>query len=145
MLKIFFAVGHPVRGDGTRGKHAEIILAHRSLLTQRTPFFLLFHAVYFFTPEELSEVFGAEASSSSSSTLNDVRSSLPDEQASPEAVGESSDAGKRVKEEGEETKAGKTEQRFETVQMAVDRRLLVNRKERKRMYRVWMQAKFRKL
>ena len=27
--------------------------------------------------------------------------------------------------------------------MAIDRRLLVNRKEKKRMYRVWMQAKFR--
>jgi len=28
--------------------------------------------------------------------------------------------------------------------MAVDRRLLVNRKERKQMYRVWMQAKWLK-
>ncbi|WFD24060.1 tRNA(Thr) (cytosine(32)-N(3))-methyltransferase [Malassezia equina] len=34
--------------------------------------------------------------------------------------------------------------RFLTRQMAVDRRLLVNRKERKQMYRVWMQAKFEK-
>lgn len=33
---------------------------------------------------------------------------------------------------------------YRTLQMAVDRRLLVNRKERKRMYRVWMQAKFQK-
>lgn len=32
---------------------------------------------------------------------------------------------------------------FETLQMAIDRRLIVNRKERKRMYRVWLQAKFR--
>ncbi|WFD27951.1 tRNA(Thr) (cytosine(32)-N(3))-methyltransferase [Malassezia nana] len=34
--------------------------------------------------------------------------------------------------------------RFVTRQMAVDRRLLLNRKERKQMYRVWMQAKFEK-
>lgn len=33
---------------------------------------------------------------------------------------------------------------FATRQMAIDRRLLVNRKERKRMYRVWVQAKFQK-
>lgn len=32
---------------------------------------------------------------------------------------------------------------FETLQMAIDRRLIVNRKERKRMYRVWLQAKFK--
>lgn len=34
---------------------------------------------------------------------------------------------------------------FETVQLAVDRRLLVNRKEQKKMYRVWMQLKLKKL
>lgn len=33
---------------------------------------------------------------------------------------------------------------FATQQMAIDRRLLVNRKERKRMYRVWLQAKLLK-
>lgn len=37
-----------------------------------------------------------------------------------------------------------TTERFSTQQMAIDRRLLVNRKERKQMYRVWMQAKFQK-
>ena len=37
-----------------------------------------------------------------------------------------------------------THERFATQQMAIDRRLLVNRKERKQMYRVWMQAKFQK-
>lgn len=35
------------------------------------------------------------------------------------------------------------ETRYELLQLADDRRLLVNRKERKRMYRVWLQAKFR--
>ncbi|WFD33506.1 tRNA(Thr) (cytosine(32)-N(3))-methyltransferase [Malassezia cuniculi] len=37
------------------------------------------------------------------------------------------------------------EHRFSTQQMAVDRRLLLNRKERKQMYRVWMQVKFKKV
>ena len=37
-----------------------------------------------------------------------------------------------------------THERFATQQMAIDRRLLVNQKERKQMYRVWMQAKFQK-
>ena len=36
------------------------------------------------------------------------------------------------------------QERFEAQQMAIDRRLLVNRKERKQMFRVWMQAKFLK-
>ncbi|KAI5122500.1 hypothetical protein M0805_001408 [Coniferiporia weirii] len=34
---------------------------------------------------------------------------------------------------------------FETAQLGVDRRLLVNRKRQLKMYRVWMQGKFRKL
>ena len=34
---------------------------------------------------------------------------------------------------------------FETVQLGVDRRLLLNRKRQIKMYRVWMQGKFRKL
>lgn len=35
-------------------------------------------------------------------------------------------------------------QRFVIEQIGVDRRLLVNRKRQLKMYRVWMQAKFRK-
>ncbi|KAJ7105113.1 methyltransferase [Mycena crocata] len=34
---------------------------------------------------------------------------------------------------------------FETEQLGIDRRLLLNRKRQVKMYRVWMQAKFRKL
>lgn len=34
---------------------------------------------------------------------------------------------------------------FATNQMAIDRRMIVNRKERKQMYRVWLQAKFQLL
>ena len=34
---------------------------------------------------------------------------------------------------------------FTTEQLGVDRRLIVNRKRQIKMYRVWMQGKFRKL
>lgn len=34
--------------------------------------------------------------------------------------------------------------RFETVRLGVDRRLLMNRKRKLKMYRVWMQGIFRK-
>lgn len=34
---------------------------------------------------------------------------------------------------------------FETLQLAVDRRMLLNRKERKQMFRNWLQAKFKLL
>ena len=34
---------------------------------------------------------------------------------------------------------------FDVVQLGVDRRLIVNRKRKLKMYRVWMQGKFRKL
>lgn len=34
---------------------------------------------------------------------------------------------------------------FETLQLAIDRRMLLNRKEKKQMFRNWLQAKFRLL
>lgn len=41
--------------------------------------------------------------------------------------------------------AGLAHPLFATEQLGVDRRLLVNRKRQIKMYRVWMQAKFRKV
>ena len=41
--------------------------------------------------------------------------------------------------------AGCREARYRTEQLGVDRRLLVNRKRQLKMYRVWVQGKFRKL
>lgn len=34
---------------------------------------------------------------------------------------------------------------FETLQLAIDRRMILNRKEKKQMFRHWLQAKFRYL
>ena len=36
------------------------------------------------------------------------------------------------------------ERRFETINLGVDRRLLMNRKRQLKMYRIWMQGIFRK-
>ncbi|CAO1630551.1 unnamed protein product [Sympodiomycopsis kandeliae] len=69
--------------------------------------------VYFFTEEELVRIFNAAPPTSSSEN------------------GESST--------GSQANDARL---FETVQLAVDRRMLVNRKENKQMYRCWMQAKF---
>ena len=81
--------------------------------------------VYFFDPHELYTIFGA--------TPRDVQESVSVEE-----------DGGTVSKTTAVPPAPPSDARFSTLQMAVDRRLLVNRKERKRMYRVWMQAKFQK-
>ncbi|KAE8230271.1 hypothetical protein CF326_g4733 [Tilletia indica] len=73
--------------------------------------------VYFFLPEQLVEIFNAGPPPPSDS----------------------------VKPEGDAVKATlEATHEYETVQLAVDRRLLVNRREQKRMYRNWVQAKFKR-
>lgn len=75
--------------------------------------------MYFFTPEELLSIFSATSAPQAQTSAS------PDPAASSEAESAS--------------------HAFKTLQMAVDRRMLVNRKENKQMYRRWMQAKFQKL
>lgn len=85
--------------------------------------------VYFFAPQELYEIFNAaprvERADTAAGTLR------PTDVAVTEAGSDVADRRAQA-------------HRFDTLQLAVDRRLLVNRKERKRMYRVWLQAKLRK-
>ncbi|KAK0542466.1 hypothetical protein OC846_006608 [Tilletia horrida] len=76
--------------------------------------------VYFFLPEQLLEIFGA-------SPAPHTNPSSAEDGASPE-VGDQAPH----------------PYQYETLQLAVDRRLLVNRREQKRMYRNWVQAKFRR-
>lgn len=80
--------------------------------------------VYFFQPEQLFEIFNAS----------------PTEVAEE---GKEDKVGEEEKEEGQAKAQGEYD--FATNQMAIDRRLIVNRKERKQMYRVWLQAKFQLL
>jgi len=75
-------------------------------------------AVYFFTPDELQGMFRATPPSI---TADDGDASTPAEP---------------VEE---------TQYDFKTLQLATDRRLLLNRKERKSMWRVWNQVKLQSL
>ncbi|CAD6928499.1 unnamed protein product [Tilletia controversa] len=75
--------------------------------------------VYFFLPEQLLTIFNAGPAPASDTVASEGDSSSKDAAA-----------------EGTHD--------YETVQLAVDRRLLVNRREQKRMYRNWVQAKFRR-
>lgn len=128
-----------VRGDGTR--------------------------VYFFEKEELEEIWGGKTLPET----KEVSSSAPaapteHEEASIQALGEQvekstleeaeqSDAKDNLEEQAESQQARKRTPReedpvptpeFEVVHFGVDRRMLVNRQRRLKMYRCWMQAVFRK-
>lgn len=84
--------------------------------------------VYFFEPKELFGIFNAQPQTTTTTT---------DDGAEEKAE----EGGDGKKDEAEADK----EFDFATTQMAIDRRLIVNRKERKQMYRVWLQAKFQLL
>lgn len=115
-----------VRGDGTR--------------------------VYFFTSEELLTIFQAtpppEAEEKRLEPAEADENELSRlEQARRPPATDDSDAPTTTKPaagEGDDL-AKPAPPRYQTLQLAVDRRMLVNRKEQKQMYRCWMQAKFQKI
>ena len=73
--------------------------------------------VYFFEAEELREIWGGEATGAQASDADEAVEGVSN-----------------VVED----------QRFEVVDLAVDRRMLVNRQRKLKMYRCWMQGRFRK-
>lgn len=92
--------------------------------------------VYFFEPQQLFDIFNAQPQSTTTVTTSEEEGQAQQT--------EESDANKEDKvEESAENDAETYD--FATTQMAIDRRLIVNRKERKQMYRVWLQAKFQLL
>ncbi|WFD43698.1 tRNA(Thr) (cytosine(32)-N(3))-methyltransferase [Malassezia psittaci] len=95
--------------------------------------------VYFFDPQELYTAF--DAMSREASQLEMDKSEVSAANSEPQSLKIDHDAANHVQVSSARPMSPS---RFVTLQMAVDRRLLVNRKERKRMYRVWVQAKFRK-
>lgn len=104
-----------VRGDGTR--------------------------VYFFDKDELSDIWGKWTPPSSGET----RAKGVDGEA--ETTEQLQDGENKAEEVGA-TEAGKSkndgEPGFEIVNLDVDRRLIVNRQRKLKMYRCWMQGRFRK-
>ncbi|KAJ9474772.1 tRNA(Thr) (cytosine(32)-N(3))-methyltransferase [Pseudozyma hubeiensis] len=92
--------------------------------------------VYFFQPEQLFDIFNAQPQTTTTNTTTEVED-VKDGDVDKTEV-ETHDS---VVDRKEEDKTYD----FSTTQMAIDRRLIVNRKERKQMYRVWLQAKFQRL
>ena len=90
--------------------------------------------VYFFEPEELFSIFNAQPQTTTTTTVADE----------PDAEVQTIDERIESTNADKQQEAEKTYD-FATNQMAIDRRLIVNRKERKQMYRVWLQAKFQLL
>ncbi|MCJ1243861.1 hypothetical protein MMC30_001058 [Trapelia coarctata] len=109
-----------VRGDGTR--------------------------VYFFAEEELRGIWGGNLLKSGDDGGN-VPGKGEGEVNSKEAEGKvEGDEGQPVREEnGAHEKALEETLAFEIVNLGADRRLLVNRQKQLKMYRCWMQGRFRKL
>ncbi|KAK0526788.1 hypothetical protein OC842_005076 [Tilletia horrida] len=85
--------------------------------------------VYFFLPEQLLQIFNASPPPSGAANQD-------------EDDGSGGEQAEAIPSRDVEGDAGKD---YATVQLAVDRRLLVNRREQKRMYRNWVQAKLRRL
>lgn len=101
---------------------------------------------------------GAQNESAFSPFATPSSSTLPDAPASPSANGGLSDSPSTattvppipsstpsIHPSLLHASSGINDQLFSIEQLGVDRRLIVNRKRQLKMYRVWMQAKFRKL
>ncbi|KAK2767583.1 hypothetical protein FQN54_003741 [Arachnomyces sp. PD_36] len=105
-----------VRGDGTR--------------------------VYFFDKDELSDIWGKWTPSSTEVATRQAQDG--EEAKADEGQGESAPPtqGEPAPEDGSSTTT--EEPGFEILDLAVDRRLIVNRQQKLKMYRCWMQGRFRK-
>jgi tRNAThr (cytosine32-N3)-methyltransferase len=95
--------------------------------------------VYFFEEEELRKIWSGKGAvkvnknSSSTTTTEELEKAVSDLDIDMEAV------------QGEQNpEPSQSRPSFEVLNFGVDRRMLVNRQRRLKMYRCWMQAKFRK-
>lgn len=77
--------------------------------------------VYFFLPEEFLQIFNAS---------------------SPQSLTTSTEEGDKEINFSTFSSSSSLKTDFKTIQLAIDRRMLLNRKEKKQMFRNWLQAKF---
>lgn len=89
--------------------------------------------VYFFEEEELRMIFGSGRIALKSTTKRNAGDDVEEEN-----TGEKEALNENKKEEAELLPT------FEILNLATDRRMLVNRQRRLKMYRCWMQGRFRK-
>ena len=93
--------------------------------------------VYFFEPQQLFDIFNAKPQD----TVTTTTTTSTNEELTDQSHQESVESAHQMQGGESQEPKGKAYD-FTTTQMAIDRRLIVNRKERKQMYRVWLQAKF---
>jgi len=106
-----------VRGDGTR--------------------------VYFFSEEELRNIWGGRSRNATHERRTEAHSNGTREETHM-PVGDREEEAEERGDLNNERKGNKDDPAFEIVSLGVDRRLLVNRQRKLKMYRCWMQGRFRK-
>jgi tRNAThr (cytosine32-N3)-methyltransferase len=104
--------------------------------------------VYFFEQEELEEIWGGRKRDTSIGNIADTTISGTEEKEVEEKM-ESLDLHDPEQQEGHQSNDDVNNPEtprptFEVAHIGVDRRMLVNRQRRLKMYRCWMQAVFRK-
>jgi len=106
--------------------------------------------VYFFEKEELAEIWSGSAEQNGVQSDGGLQQEVEEGGGSERIVVEEKENGQTLKEQEEKAKYEDQEEpmqvrpHFEIVDLGVDRRMLVNRQRKLKMYRCWMQGRFRK-
>ncbi|KAI4244765.1 MAG: hypothetical protein LQ352_006725 [Teloschistes flavicans] len=103
--------------------------------------------VYFFGQDELKDIWSGETFRNGGTDEPRPKDETKENAVSTtfdDKTNESATCGQPSDENHESTTGSGTEARFEIASLGVDRRLLINRHKQLKMYRCWMQGRFRK-
>ena len=106
--------------------------------------------VYFFEKEELAEIWSGSADQHGVRPDEGLQEEMEEGDENGRNVEKKTQDGHTLKEHKEKVKPGDQDEQkqgrphFEIVDLGVDRRMLVNRQRKLKMYRCWMQGRFRK-